>query len=166
MEGEVPPGVTPVSLQLLTTMLEEGDPSVSFFAERSYPDNRAKEVGLIKLVYSSISGLIDLLPDVFETAENLDYDEFDKLDGTMASVEHAIEMFWKLLWIVDNTVVCIWDGIQALDSPNNRPHMRKLVDILRQRAEDSEVVIKLIVTSDDTCDCLRDKFNGDELVVL
>lgn len=145
--------------------LEAGIPCVSFFFEKrryafSSPAGLTfQEAGLVSLLYSLTAQLINLLPETFQTELRFDEEDFTKLDGSITSVEYALEMIRKLLTLTPSTIVCVIDGLQDFETKETtRRHIEKLLDILTDQG--SKTVVKALFTTGGMSRALASKVTG------
>ncbi|KAK3991381.1 hypothetical protein QBC44DRAFT_323547 [Cladorrhinum sp. PSN332] len=169
VEGAIfPADLSPTALRVSLVTSEAGIPCVSFFDKPRYATTRAsslsqKQAGLVALLYSVISQLVNTLPPVFETELNFDKDRFAKLDGTAESIKSALETIKQLLSYAPPSLVCVIDGIQTLESRRETvSYLEELVDILREQG--SKTVVKVLFTTDGMSLSLAEKIKRMERV--
>ncbi|KAK0610084.1 hypothetical protein B0T17DRAFT_501085, partial [Bombardia bombarda] len=156
-----------VSLRVSTVLIEAGIPCISFFDKRRYSFASAnslptKSAGLISLLYFLLTQLINVLPPQFETELDFDQKQFARLDGTMASITPALDMIQALLTQAPPSLVFVVDGIQAFESQDTVPHLRKLARILREQSK--KTVVKVLFTTDGMSRWLGELLKGRERV--
>ncbi|KAB5582312.1 hypothetical protein GE09DRAFT_263460 [Coniochaeta sp. 2T2.1] len=159
--------LSPTALRVCIVTSDAGIPCISFFDKRRYRLSSTKgltypEAGLISLLHSLISQLINTLPVVFHTDDTFEDEDFSHLDGSPASIDSALDMIRKLLLHAPPVLMCVIDGIQAFDTKELRPHIRRLVDILRDQG--TRTVVKAMFTTDGMSRALAKKIKLRERV--
>ncbi|KAB5586252.1 hypothetical protein GE09DRAFT_1235505 [Coniochaeta sp. 2T2.1] len=159
--------LSPTALRVCIVTSDAGIPCISFFDKRRYRLSSSKgitypEAGLISLLYSLVSQLVNTLPVVFHTETTFEDEDFSQLDGSPASIDAALEIIRKLLLHAPPVLMCVIDGVQAFDTKELRPHIRRLVDILRDQG--TRTVVKVIFTTDGMSRALAKKIKLRERV--
>ncbi|OIW23050.1 hypothetical protein CONLIGDRAFT_147201 [Coniochaeta ligniaria NRRL 30616] len=160
-----------------TTPLRTRIECVELAAPRRHPSSSSsglteKKAGLVNFLYSLTYKLVNVLPDVFHACLGLGVEDFKKLDGSMASVEPALEMIRLLLSIrqplpdsdlpTAAPLICAIDGIQALEDQETIPHIETLVDILREQSAKADVIV--LFTTDGVSVALASKLKAGERI--
>ncbi|KAI1451971.1 hypothetical protein F4805DRAFT_463257 [Annulohypoxylon moriforme] len=92
---------------------------------------RERAPPVVDLVYSLIRQLVSHLPQRFERPGTLDSWHFQRLNGTIASLEPALEMLADLLEYIPPFLICIIDGLDKLENNETVPYLDVLLDTLR-----------------------------------
>ncbi|KAH3997843.1 hypothetical protein HBI81_114510 [Parastagonospora nodorum] len=130
-----------------------GIPCISFFCEKSAqvpPENRAREtIGTVAMMYALIKQLILYLPPEWSEAAVMVKDDFEALDGTLATWTEALSVFRKLLDLSKPPVLLIVIyGLQELDHNATKARLGLFLDLLRDVMSDRSRIVKaLLVTA-------------------
>ncbi|KAI1205439.1 uncharacterized protein F4807DRAFT_464726 [Annulohypoxylon truncatum] len=112
------------------------------------------------LVYTLIRQLITYIPRRFERPGTLNTPYFDKLDGTLASVEPALDMLTTLLEYIPPFLVCVIDGLERLENNKTRPYLYMLLN--RLRALSTGRRFKILFSTSGPSQVLSEKLNHEE----
>lgn len=119
-----------------------------------------KEAGLIALFYSVTAQLIYLLPDQpFPSSTVLEKDNFERLDGTMASASTAMEIIRELAIHAPPSLIWVLDNVQNAESTTTYAHLKTFVEFLREQErktnsaheEGKKPFSKVCFTTDGNC---------------
>lgn len=130
-----------------------GIPCISFFCEKSAedpPENRSREtIGTVAMLYALIKQLIVYLPREWSEAAAVDKNDFEALDGTLATWAEALSVFRKLLDLFQPPVLLIAIyGLQTLDHNATKVRLGLFLDLLRDVMSDRSRIVKaLLVTA-------------------
>lgn len=160
-------GISAAAMRVSAISIDAGIPCVSFFLKPQYSFALSKgmshrEAGLIALLYSVITQLACLLPTAFPATTGLDESQFRLLDGGIESVPAALKMIRALLVHAPPSLIWVLDGFQLVENEVTIPHLRALVDILRD--QESKHISKVCFTTDGNCFVLMRAMNAWERV--
>jgi hypothetical protein len=75
----------------------------------------------------------------------------------------AIRVLLGILVLADNKPLrFVLDGFQAIDTPETRPYLQRVVDLLREHGTKS--VVKVVFTTNGVCEALLGTMASDERV--
>ena len=115
-------------------------------------------LGLTNMLYSLTLQVIDLLPSTFNSKSDFSAARFEHLDGTRDSLPAAISLFHDLIGVGPPILFCIIDGLQFLETKENKALLTDFVEVLHSagRSIDSEAqqVVKTLFTTDGFSDAL------------
>ncbi|KAI0178876.1 hypothetical protein GGR52DRAFT_278194 [Hypoxylon sp. FL1284] len=129
-----------MTLQICTSSSTARIPVFLFF-RRSHYRSRAQsslspqQAGLIALFYSLIVQFVNLLPEDFPEASHLAGEKFEKLDGSFASTDTALEVLDDLLTLAPAALVCVIDGLERLESRDTMAGIALLLNMLRRQSD-------------------------------
>ncbi|KAF4554512.1 Hypothetical protein D9617_4g002670 [Elsinoe fawcettii] len=126
------------------------------------------EAILAKTVYSLIEQAVSLLPDTFESAIDLGQNRLVALDGTIGSMDLALDLLADLLQLGPGVLFVILAGVDCMDTDRElRPHLTRLVDILSRPVVQEEsgqaIILKTLLTTDGYIDTLDNIDPNDRL---
>ncbi|KAK4165173.1 hypothetical protein QBC43DRAFT_316153 [Cladorrhinum sp. PSN259] len=168
VEGPVTSDLSTTALQVSLVTSNAGVPCISFFDKARYAFASSKsslsqkEAGIIALLFTLITQLVNLLPPSFATELDFDENQFSRLDGTWESVNPALNIIRALLRHAPPSIVCVVDGIQSLEVKQTKRYLQELVDILREQGDST--VVKVLFTTDGMSQTLAKKMKGRERV--
>ncbi|KAK0514347.1 hypothetical protein JMJ35_002964 [Cladonia borealis] len=91
-----------------------------------------EEIGLVSMVYSIIQQLIEYLPPQNYTSKDFSLNRFTSLDGTVSTLNAALELMRDLMSVCLPWVIFIVDGIERLDYGQGQQGCEEFVKTLRQ----------------------------------
>jgi hypothetical protein len=178
IEGPEPPSdLSPLALNIMNVNLRL-TPCIWFFDKRQYREETLsglsrltfEQAGLTNLLWSAAHQLTAQVPWSDRDLENMQVrfrcdllyapSEFD------LHIEDELEMVKTLLARRTQRsggprkLAVIIDGIQAFDTPQTRPHIQKLVDILRDQG--TKALVKVLFTTDGPCRALSERLREYE----
>ncbi|KAI2622557.1 hypothetical protein GGR54DRAFT_599023 [Hypoxylon sp. NC1633] len=126
-------------------------PTVLFFRSSNYAfqtsSMSAQHAGFIALLYSLIVQFINMLPDNFQYTPALGEQNFRHLDGSLASIDTALDILDSLMTLAPAALVCVIDGLGRLESSDTYVGIAKLVNMLRRQSEVRGRRYKLLFTT-------------------
>lgn len=153
-----PSGVSTTALYVSDLFAAAEIPCIAFFPKSRCPGTSAEcpqQRVLLNLLYSLLRQLINILPRVFTNDNNamlaLDKQRFDKLDGTVDSIEPAMELIRDLLPLApQRPLVVVVNGLQLAESrrPETRTALNELVLLLQEQQQQLQGLVKLLFTTD------------------
>jgi hypothetical protein len=160
-------GLSRAAMRIYDISIEGGIPCVSYFCKPRYdgtekPRQSSKEVGTVGLLYAIVSQLTCLLPMGFPATKGLDERQFSRLDGSMESLPAALELISALLLHAPPSLVWVVDGLQLIQDETTLPHLRSLLNILRD--QETRRISKVCFTTDGNCLVLARATNVRERV--
>ncbi|PWY87116.1 hypothetical protein BO94DRAFT_596303 [Aspergillus sclerotioniger CBS 115572] len=130
------------AMQLCDSSLNARLPCVSFWGKPIYtfPLGTKKatsnpEAATVALLYSVISQLACLAPMYLPAVPELSQQQFDLLDGSIASASTALDIIEALLALGPRAIVWIIDGLQLAESQSTILALRGFVDILKKQED-------------------------------
>ncbi|KAK4230040.1 hypothetical protein QBC38DRAFT_384886 [Podospora fimiseda] len=167
VEGAVfPADLSPTALRVSIVTTEAGIPCISFFDKPRYsfpPFSKPlsqKQAGLIALLCSFICQLVNVLPPVFESRLDFNRERFAKVDGSSDSLRPSLDIIKDFLSYVPPSLVCVVDGLQAIEDRETVPYLERFVSILREQGQ--KTVVKVLFTTDGMSLTLAKKTKGQE----
>ena len=145
-----------------------GIPCISYFCPPSHGRTRTSqkdvkethtEATCISLLYSIILQLCENLPDDFISTEAFDY-YFKRLDGTLKSLEVAIDLVKHLFIYLPPLTVWVLDRFPFANTKSTTPFIRKLIDVLRGEPEGR--IIKVLFTTEGNTPWLSGNLQAHE----
>lgn len=131
-------------------------PCIGFFARTNYTFESqlvsTKNAGMISMLYSIISQLIDILPAEFPSIPGMSRVSMGQLDGTMESVSASLGVLQALLSCVEPGLICIICGFELVDARDNYSILTEFVKILREQPLERR--IKTLFISAGNCRAL------------
>ncbi|KAI0149790.1 hypothetical protein F4776DRAFT_672023 [Hypoxylon sp. NC0597] len=160
--------LTRMSMQICNNASASQLPVALFFRRSYYSFRRenymsAEHAGLIALLYSLILQLINVLPDSFRARPALSEETFWGLDGSLRSVQPALQILGSLLDYSTQALICVIDGLERLESSATIGAIAQLVDILRYQSRGRR--FKVLFTTVGTSEVLRIKLSISEQVL-
>lgn len=112
-------------------------PVVSYFCDlvrrKDLRVGNTQEVqSLVSIIYSLIRQLLELVAPILETNEDFGADRFQKLDGTLESLDDALVLLHDVRLLLPGKVLCVIDGVQWTDTRLTAKHMKSFINILRK----------------------------------
>ncbi|XXH05540.1 Vacuolar protein sorting-associated protein atg6 [Hypoxylon texense] len=128
-----------MATQIWTSSSAARIPVVLFFRRSHYSfqarfSMSVQQAGLIALLYSLITQFINLLPEDFPGPSKLARDKFERLDGSFASIDAALEILDSLLGLAPPALVCVINGLERLESRETMVGIALLVNMLRRQS--------------------------------
>lgn len=161
-QAPTPSRYTNLSMYVLATAQRASIPAISYFCDT--------DTDMVKMVYSLILQLIELIPDDFHSDLDFTSARFDILDGTNESIFEAINLLEDLFSVGPYLVFVIVDGLQRLDTATNAESMDKLVKALssagRDTGQGSSRMAKILLTTDGMVEALLSLRMDEKLDVL
>ncbi|KAI0883763.1 uncharacterized protein GGS22DRAFT_189731 [Annulohypoxylon maeteangense] len=135
---------------------------ISFFAKTRYVfESQAismKDAGIVSMIYSIISQLATIVPEIFDSVEDLVGDKLRRLDGTMQSIPTALETLKALLSVIEPGLVCVICGFELVDCRENLSILEEFIRILREQPIERRV--KVLFLSHGNCRALSSMTNS------
>jgi len=164
-------GLSAAALRLCSISKDAGLPCVSFVCKMSYrfastTQLSTREAGLVAMLYSIIVQLAYLLPTEFPASDELEEckGKFRSLDGTMDSVEAALDIVRALLVHAPPSLIWVLDGFQLVEGPTTRGYLAALVDILRDQEQQGGLLSKVCFTTDGNSSVLMRALSASETI--
>lgn len=124
--------------QVCDVSLKLGMPCVAYFCKASLQASPTasgghKQAACVAMFYSLVFQLIQLLPHDFtaEPGGELGENQFQRLDGTLKSVNVALQMLDALLDHATPALLWVIDGIHLAEDSETAPYLRCFLEILR-----------------------------------
>lgn len=156
-QAPIPSRYTLMSAYMVATAQRAGIPAISYFCQQSSD--------ITDVTYSIIEQLVQILPEHFHSQFDFTSARFDSLDGTTATLGHAVELLQDLLAVGPCPLYIIIDGLQILDTASNRSGLSMLVGALNPVSHKAGTrdlqIIKVLITTDGFADVLT-SLEGDE----
>lgn len=114
-------------------------PVVLFFRRSGYHFQTgamsSQNAGMIALLYSLIMQFINLLPESFQSTPILSRETFRCLNGSLSSVDTALEILDNLMALAPPALVCVIEGVGRLENSETMIPIAKLVNMLRSHGQ-------------------------------
>lgn len=159
-QATTPSRYTLLSTYVLATAQRASISAISYFCE---PD-----ADLVKMLYSLILQLVELIPNDFQSALDFSTARFEVLDGTISTLGEAVDLLKDLLLVGPYLVFVLIDGLQMLDNPSNSGPLTDFVEGLHSSAmlETSPRMLKILFTTDGFVEALTLFKAGERLDAL
>ncbi|KAK0716573.1 hypothetical protein B0T21DRAFT_63901 [Apiosordaria backusii] len=134
------PVLSQAAIEAVNTIAKAGTPCISVFCKSRY-DSATKELGhrdaaVVSLYYSVIRQLARLVPPEFEGSDELQKENFERLDGTLKSLSTGLDIIRALLKHVPPSIVWVIDGLQfAGGSQDGYRYLGEFIMVLREHEE-------------------------------
>lgn len=146
-QASIPSRYTLLSAYAVRIARRASVPVIAYFCRLG-----AGPLGFTNMLYSLTLQVVDLLPNTFTSKLDFSAARFKHLDGTRDSLPAAISVFQDLIGVGPPILFCIIDGLQFLESRENKALLTEFVEILHSagRSIDSEArqVVKTLFTTD------------------
>lgn len=104
--------------------------------------------------------MIELLLPLFETSTDLSESRLRLLDGTIHSWTGLLKLFYELLPLTPNKVLCVINGFHWLDDRSTLPYLDGFLDTLRGSN------LRVLFTTNGRSGSLRGKLDPSETVLV
>lgn len=144
-----------LGLRICSGAEELNIPCVCFFARNRYSFQTEhtsmdlKEAGLVAILYSLITQLVQNVPPNFKPNRSLTENEFRKLDGTSYSASAALNIVEALLSVVMPGLIFVVSGFELIDSREHYDPLFAMIRLLKEQPEDKR--IKVIILTQGNC---------------
>ena len=142
--------VRDASLVIIATAFQAKEPFISHICERPHQNDlgaeqTADKSGLLGTVYSLIYQLLEF--DVQNQELPLSAGALEKLDGSIDSWSHSLDLLRVLLEATPHLRYCIVHGLNALEWADGTDWCSQLVEILLQHQKKNDVTLSVLFTT-------------------
>jgi hypothetical protein len=117
-----------------------------------------QHLGIIYLVYSLVSQVVDELLEDMESFDGIDPERFKLLDGSFGSLQNALELFKDLLGHINGRVLWVLDSLDLLENHSTVEHLNHLYRIAQLRESTKGDMI--LFTTNGECSFLKTIYNA------
>jgi hypothetical protein len=117
-----------------------------------------QHLGIIYLVYSLVSQVVDELLEYMKSVDGIDPERFKLLDGSFGSLQNALELFKDLLDHINGRVIWVLDSLDLLENDSTVEHLKHLYRIAQLRESTKGDMI--LFTTNGECSFLNTIYNA------
>jgi hypothetical protein len=138
-------------------------PTISYFCD--WPQKHQTSDPVVSLLYSLVRQLLNITCTTFNSGIGLSDRRLQLLNGSEQSLDEAVKLVKKLIWLVPPLTLCILDGIDHLDYvQGNRQTIEAVLLLLKERITSDNVskkgTFKLLFTTAGNCGLLNKMGGG------
>lgn len=139
------------AMRVCDVSLQARVPCVSVFVKPRYAQAEGHggmpraEAATVSLLYSLVCQLARLLPPEFEATDELSYENFGLLDGSIGSAGVALRVIDALLAHAPPSLILVIDGINMAESSTTTAILSSLMDIIR--SQEQRRILKVCFTT-------------------
>lgn len=149
-------------------------PCVAFFAKMRYTfqkrgDSR-HDAGLVAMLYSLIKQVAEVVLTTFGELFDFTEQDFEKMDGTLQSIPHALKTVERLLSADLRGLICVVSGFDLIDCRDNLQLLVQMIQCLQ--TQPAEKRVKTIFITQGNClslsrtTDLRERSDANRMVLV